>query len=364
MHKKIFAVSDIHGHYTQLKAALDEAGFSSSDDTHLLVVCGDLFDRGEENRLVFEYLRRIPNKILIRGNHEDILNRILRERRIVSVDYHNGLDRTIKEFFGSDVIREKGFLDLFGKDEEVFALTDMIFHMCDYFETKHYIFTHGWLPTEWDEAGKCKISKSFRHDRPAKWERARFAEWYTMYRMGMTVKGKTIVCGHRAAQFGYAFDRKRSPEDSSVFRAEGIAAIDALTVQSKRVNVLVIENEELLFKKHEMKLKNEPFTQIRDGKKKAELRLFDDKRKKLKIGDEIVFTNADAPSEKLCATVVGLHYFYHFNAIAWDFDKSDLGIPEEASSIADYMSAYYSDDEVWQKGAFVIRLQCKKTRNP
>ena len=25
---KIFAVSDIHGHYSELKAALDEAGFS------------------------------------------------------------------------------------------------------------------------------------------------------------------------------------------------------------------------------------------------------------------------------------------------------------------------------------------------
>lgn len=49
MKKKIFAVSDIHGHYHILKEALDRAGFDDSNDNHLLVCCGDYFDRGDEN---------------------------------------------------------------------------------------------------------------------------------------------------------------------------------------------------------------------------------------------------------------------------------------------------------------------------
>ena len=56
MRKKIFVVSDIHGHCTELKNALEKAGFISGDETHLLIACGDYFDRGSESRLVLEYL--------------------------------------------------------------------------------------------------------------------------------------------------------------------------------------------------------------------------------------------------------------------------------------------------------------------
>ena len=37
--------------------------------------------------------------------------------------------------------------------------------------------------------------------------------------------------------------------------------------------------------KHEMKLALEPFVMIADGRKTIELRLYDDKRKKIKLGD-------------------------------------------------------------------------------
>ena len=63
MKKKIFAVSDIHGHYMEWKLALDEAGFSPDNKEHLLIVCGDFFDRGDENVSVFNYLNSIQNKI-------------------------------------------------------------------------------------------------------------------------------------------------------------------------------------------------------------------------------------------------------------------------------------------------------------
>ena len=43
--KKIFAVSDIHGFYTQLREALDKAGFDSENENHLFVCCGDCFDK-------------------------------------------------------------------------------------------------------------------------------------------------------------------------------------------------------------------------------------------------------------------------------------------------------------------------------
>ena len=42
---------------------------------------------------------------------------------------------------------------------------------------------------------------------------------------------------------------------------------------------------------HVMKLKNDPFQKIKTGKKTVELRLYDNKRRQLDIGDDIIFTN-------------------------------------------------------------------------
>lgn len=43
--------------------------------------------------------------------------------------------------------------------------------------------------------------------------------------------------------------------------------------------------------KHNMKLNNEPFELIENGSKKIELRLYDEKRRKLRVNDLIEFTN-------------------------------------------------------------------------
>ena len=40
-----------------------------------------------------------------------------------------------------------------------------------------------------------------------------------------------------------------------------------------------------------MKLHPAPFEMIKSGKKTIELRLYDEKRRKIKVGDEIIFTN-------------------------------------------------------------------------
>ena len=53
---------------------------------------------------------------------------------------------------------------------------------------------------------------------------------------------------------------------------------------------------------HEMKLHASPFEMIKSGAKNIELRLFDEKRQKIKTGDDIIFTNT-FNGEKICATV-------------------------------------------------------------
>ena len=52
----IFAVSDVHGFYNEMIDALDKAGFDRNNPNHLLVSCGDNFDRGPDAVKVYEYL--------------------------------------------------------------------------------------------------------------------------------------------------------------------------------------------------------------------------------------------------------------------------------------------------------------------
>lgn len=62
MRKQIFAVSDVHGYFEQMKNALDEAGYECENDAHLLVCCGDYFDRGSENLKVLQFLERVKTR--------------------------------------------------------------------------------------------------------------------------------------------------------------------------------------------------------------------------------------------------------------------------------------------------------------
>ena len=73
---KYYVVADVHGFYTELIAALDEKGFFKDKEPHKLIVCGDLFDRGQEAVALQAFIVDLMKKdevILIHGNHEDLI---------------------------------------------------------------------------------------------------------------------------------------------------------------------------------------------------------------------------------------------------------------------------------------------------
>ena len=61
---------------------------------------------------------------------------------------------------------------------------------------------------------------------------------------------------------------------------------------------------------HVMKLQEFPFDQIRNGKKNIEVRLYDEKRQKIKIGDTVEFRKESEQIEVLKAEVVGLFFAF------------------------------------------------------
>ena len=233
MRKKLFVVSDVHGHYTLLQRALADAGFDKENPDHLLICCGDYFDRGEENVEVLKFFERLKHCILLRGNHEDLLLKLLDTGRILPHNYINGTIQTLQNFFGTRAIDPStGTVDFTGKTRTVDRLCEFIDSTLDYFETEHYVFVHGWIPCE-DYAGAT----------PEQWEEARWIKWIHVYTGQPPIPGKTLVCGHYPACFAGRFDPARGEHNADIFCGNGLYAIDAGTYNSGQVNILVLEDE-------------------------------------------------------------------------------------------------------------------------
>ena len=93
---KYFAISDLHSFATEVKAVLRQAGFNKKNKNHTLIVCGDVFDRGDESLELYKYLRSIPKKrcILIKGNHETLYFELLNKNWPHYYDVTNGTLKT------------------------------------------------------------------------------------------------------------------------------------------------------------------------------------------------------------------------------------------------------------------------------
>ena len=227
--KKIFAVSDIHGHAALLKMELLKHGFVPNSSSHLLVVCGDCFDRGNESKELFEFLSTLSNKVIVRGNHEEMLMDAIKRECINISDIYNGTEITIEDLFGADSIDRMGRIHI--TDDRRKQVLDYLLQTVDYFETQNYVFVHGWIPPE-----------DWRNASPEAWSDARWMGWTEMYDQ-YNVKDKILICGHRAAKHAHTMDRSRTADDNSPYFGGHFIAIDSNTVRSKTINVLVIEDE-------------------------------------------------------------------------------------------------------------------------
>lgn len=114
---------------------------------------------------------------------------------------------------------------------------------------------------------------------------------------------------------------------------------------------------------HYMKLKAEPFCKIRDGLKTIELRLNDEKRQNVQIGDYIEFTLIDDTSQKLTARVVALHHFTSFKELYASLPKEKLGYPADENPDPDHMDTYYPKKEQEKYGALGIEIEYLKVAN-
>ncbi len=98
----------------------------------------------------------------------------------------------------------------------------------------------------------------------------------------------------------------------------------------------------------DMKLAQEPFEMIANGEKTVEVRLYDEKRAKLKLGDTIRFTRVKDNGRYIDVQVVSLKVFRNFyelftSSIA---DKCGVGNLSAAEAAGEMYKYYTPQDEV------------------
>lgn len=256
---KYFCVSDVHGFYDQLISALNIAGFDRNNPNHMLISCGDHFDRGRQPMEVLDYLMNLPRKILIRGNHEDLLTECCARGWFHPYDESNGTFHTVHDLsadFATQYKEEKGdYPQARERCGAAIQLLQPFFSQLEtYYETENYIFVHAWIPVQVHDSApfhhlrgrKFSAHPAWRNASEEEWDQARWLNPFTMAKLGLQTE-KTIVCGHWHCSAGWASAEGRSEfgEDAlfDIYEGDGFIAIDGCTAHTGKVNVLVVEDE-------------------------------------------------------------------------------------------------------------------------
>lgn len=108
-----------------------------------------------------------------------------------------------------------------------------------------------------------------------------------------------------------------------------------------------------------MKLQKKQFEKIRNKQKTIEVRLFDDKRKELKIGEIIEFTNLDDANEKLKVKILNLHKYNSFKDLYSNFDLSYFGYSKNTNkeNLLQMIYTIYSKEDEEKYGVLGIEFE-------
>jgi ASC-1-like (ASCH) protein len=106
------------------------------------------------------------------------------------------------------------------------------------------------------------------------------------------------------------------------------------------------------YKVHEMRLHPTPFEMIRSGRKMVEVRLNDEKRQVMQVGDRIEFTLRPELTEKFQAEIIGLDTFMSFKDAYAAYPPEEYGGGNKDEW--ELMYKYYSPEDEAKYGVLGI----------
>lgn len=222
--KKYFVFSDIHGNLKPLVKSLEKAGFDLDDENHILLSLGDNFDRGVENLKVLGfilYFNKLGRIKMIRGNHDDFLLKFLKGESNGAFNIQkNGFGNTLIELAAKEANTIPKVRDSI--NERFPNLIDVLENMTDEFKLGKYIFTHA----------------GYEYSQDKGWYIYNFAK-IPYFLRNFDPKDNIYVFGHAHASAMNYYEL--GLESNQVFEKGNFIGIDANTVKTKEVHVLVFD---------------------------------------------------------------------------------------------------------------------------
>jgi len=257
---RYFVVGDPHSFCDLLIDALKEAGWYDYKGDKKIIILGDIMDRGNQPKKMQGFIMDLINNnqlILIGGNHEsmakEFVDTFLRTcLRGLGYDSYieNGTVATMSDLTDMSEENMKRYpADFMYRARQTDYFSKIIPFATNYYETKQYIFVHGYIPMDFSEFGK-----PWRELSDDMWDSAKWLNGIEQFKKGIVEKEKIIVFGHRSASIAhYMFDKEGSkfgPDANykpyyNIKNGTGIIALDSHVVKSNFINCIVIDDDEI-----------------------------------------------------------------------------------------------------------------------
>lgn len=109
---------------------------------------------------------------------------------------------------------------------------------------------------------------------------------------------------------------------------------------------------------HKIKLKPQYYNYMLYGTKRIEIRLYDEKRQQIKIGDTIIFLKEPDLNESFKTKVTGLLRYNSFEDMFKDFDTSILSDKSMTKKdLINVLEQFYTKEKQKQYGVLGIRIE-------
>lgn len=109
---------------------------------------------------------------------------------------------------------------------------------------------------------------------------------------------------------------------------------------------------------HEMKLQSKFFNFMLNGTKRIEIRLNDEKRQQIKLGDIVIFKEEPTLENSFKAKVIGLLKYNSFKDMFEDFDISILADKSMTKDdLIKTLEEFYTKEKQHQFGVLGIRIE-------
>ncbi|WP_458700354.1 metallophosphoesterase [Sulfurospirillum sp. 1307] len=222
-----FVIGDIHGEITKLKNLIKNIYIL--DKNPLLIFIGDYINKGENSKLVLDYLIKLQNSIFLMGNHEYYILEYIKNKNFGNEIIKHGYKSTFIDF---NITLENIYDKLYLPYKNFFD------ELIPFYEVDEYFILHQGLDINYlkKPINSIPLNNFFSCDR------------YVFLKSNKKINNKLIIFGHTGFQYPFYDGFKIGIDTSAVYSKD--ANLTAFCLEKK----IFINDKKCTFNLYDLKL--------------------------------------------------------------------------------------------------------------